>query len=289
MESTDWDKHFEPTYMTNLWGAAKVAKEMRANESDISTESTYILMSDGMDTVGDEPLEEAVFDVAIGIGTSRDYDPHILRTLSQTDIEACPDETALSSTLLRYGCKSYMNLATNVELHLGGGSLIKNLDTWMSGSQILIYWDIPMQRRWHDITLQYTDTDSDVKQVKVTLDRNKFPTRSARASRLVVDACRMQQESTDRLETEGDSLTMDTILPILIRIEMLRGKFTTTSWMFTVLDGLWNTWNTIKDTIFTLPLLDRGLSIHSAARQTQANYYNSNCEVLARNYSTQAQ
>jgi hypothetical protein len=127
LESQDWNRHFEPTHMTNLWGAARVAKELRETEpefiSGLPTESSYILMSDGMDTIGDESLCESVFDVALGIGTSAEYDPTILRTISHAEIEACPNETALSTTLLRHACKSYMNLATDVELNVGSGAI----------------------------------------------------------------------------------------------------------------------------------------------------------------------
>lgn len=136
MESNEWDDIFQPTSMTNLWGVARVAKEMRDHEPEhidgLPTESTYILMSDGMDTIGADPLREAVFDVVIGIGTSSEYDPTILRTLSRSDIEACPDETSLSSTILRHGCKSYMNLANDVTFKMGKVS--KKLDAWVSGS-----------------------------------------------------------------------------------------------------------------------------------------------------------
>lgn len=110
------------------------------------------------------------------------------------------------------------------------------------------------------IQLQYTDTGATYGK-NMRLDLNRFSHRSSRNSRLAVDVCRIQHESTERLESEA----MEDIQPLLKQIEVLRAKCANLSWCYAVLDGLWNTWNSMKQNLY-LPRLDRGLSIQSAVR-----------------------
>lgn len=192
LESQDWGSHFKPTSLTNLWETARVAKGLREKEpktlNGLPVESTYILMSDGMNTVETIPLKEEVFDVAIGIGTSREYDSHILRQISKSEIESCPDEVSLSATILRYGCSSYMKLATEVELSLFGSGK-QTVMEWVSGSQMMFYGSMRNTLSSVNCNLSYVMNGKRiVLSKKLSFDFR----RTSKESRLIAEACRIQ-------------------------------------------------------------------------------------------------
>jgi hypothetical protein len=71
------------------------------------------------------------------------------------------------------------------------------------------------------------------------------------------------------------------------RTERMRECFAPTTWMYGVMDGLVQTWKMMESRM-ELPMLDRGLSIQSAIRQTSANYYDTQLTHNVATYSQQA-
>jgi hypothetical protein len=142
-------------------------------------------MSDGEQTVEAEAIPEKVFDYVIGIGTSREFDATVLRQISKHEIEACPDDTSLSASLLRFGCGSYMKLADNVRLTIN--TVTTDVKEWLSGTQLLTYCAIPANSNDISVTIEWNGT-SHKETLSVT---DVLPRRSTRSSRAVVDLCRL--------------------------------------------------------------------------------------------------
>jgi uncharacterized protein with von Willebrand factor type A (vWA) domain len=133
LETMDWREHIRSYSMTNLWGAVKTAQATRRRDTG-DEHHTYIIVSDGEDTCGESQPDGniKVFDYAIGVGTSKDYNPTILSQISKNDIEGCPDEQSLSATLLRLGCADYMVMAKDVAIRMNGK--LYEVPQWLSGS-----------------------------------------------------------------------------------------------------------------------------------------------------------
>lgn len=85
----------------------------------------------------------------------------------------------------------------------------------------------------------------------------------------------------------GDRFDFLILRDMIRRCEAMVTRFTEDSWCHRVAQGLFSTWDSLKDRMF-LPTLDRGLSIQSAIRQTSANYYDTQATENTQMYSDMA-
>lgn len=284
LEELDWDDHLKTENLTNLWDAVSQAKQMKeTTPSRPNEEHTYIILSDGMQTVHEtEPIREKVFDYAIGIGTSREYDATILQEISKHDIEGCPDANTLSSTLLRLTCGSYMRQARNVTIQIGTSHL--EIKEWMSGSQLLFTDRIPRDQSSLRFTYVIDEpTCGGVSSIELAETWRSRQTRCTQ--RRVVEALQLQRESLEALDRLKTDYNEDTITHMREQTERMRARFAPSTWVYSVMEGLIQTWK-MMNVRMELPLMDRGFSIQSAIRQTSANYYDAQ---MTRNVATYTQ
>jgi hypothetical protein len=199
LETLDWSHYLRSDSLTNIWDCVRAVREDTSANPPQSDEShTYIIMSDGQHTTSDSAPDGDVdvFDYAIGIGTSHEYDPSILSQISKHEIEACPDETSLSATLLRLGCSSYMIQAKDVKLELNGQE--HNVEQWIAGTQVLCSALVPQES--DDVSLNYCGQfERSFVSGCVKIPTRALPHRSRRSQRYVAELCRLNQESKEAL------------------------------------------------------------------------------------------
>lgn len=297
METMDWNYYLQATNMTNIWDTVRVVKEMRVEEEasasvidGVSEEHVYIIMSDGQQTVTADIPEDPVnvFDYAIGIGTSNEYDATILQKISCNPIESCPDDTTLSSTLLRLGCGSYMTLAKNVNVCIQHGAKRKELEMpiWMSGSSLIFSYRIPTQTT-QPLSITYT-MDSPIRAVSFNVHFDpSCRRRSRRTGRLITKAIELQEEAKEALKNMKDEFNIITIHSMVHKLEAMCQRFKKNTWIFGILDGMRHTWKTMEGRVH-MPQLDRYCSVQSAIRQTSANCYDVQMASNINTYSQQA-
>lgn len=281
LSEMNWSRYLRSEAMTNLWDCVRAVRNLTRTQPQKENEThTFLLLSDGQHTThASRPDGDVkVFDYAVGIGTSDEYDPSILSLMSKHPIEACPDATTLSATLLRLGCSEYMTLARNVSLTLGDQTT--HIPEWVAGSQVIVSCMIPTRS---EFGFQYSYEKGEHACI-IPLDESS---RTHRTQRHVADLCRLHQTSHAELERMKGEYDIDVIRAMIRRCRVATQRFTETSWAHTIASGMLDTWNTLS-TRLTLPALDRGLSIQSAIRQSSCNYYDTQTEENTRAYTQKA-
>lgn len=283
LKEMDWRDYLEPTNMTNIWDCVRAAKELREQESEEEVEnSVYILMSDGEDTCGAPPMREKVFDYAIGIGSSDEYDASILSEISRNDIESCPTETALSSAIIRLGCGSFMKMADAFTINIGGTRQV--IDDWMFGSSVL--FTVELDNTATTLPISITEVrEGGATSTGDDIDITHFSHRTNRMSRKVVNLCVLQEDSKKLIEKDG--MGHKEIDQMCFRAEILRNTFKEESWCWNVADGIYQMWETMHKTQ-RMSIFDRQCSMQSAVRQMTSNNYDVQTAQQFTNYSQSA-
>ena len=255
--------------LTNIWDCVSKARSMQLDKGLTGPHDTYIIMSDGMHTVGprlSDEIEIDVFDYAIGIGTTGDYDADMLNSISQNDVVACPSADTLSAEILRLGCEDYMTLATDVNIRVNGSEI--KINQWISGSNYLFTTNITHKQPFIDIRYLY-----DVVCVgRKVIHMDKLPLKTTKNMRRVVELCEFNT-------TSQSTLKHDDITDAIVRSMMQKAEFFThvfeegDDWCYIIAKGLYLTWKNLYD-IRYLPQLDRNLSVQSCIRQQTCNNYN---------------
>ena len=283
LETMDWSRHLRTDSMTNIWASVKEVQQMREQIGN-DENHTYIIVSDGEDTC-DESRPDGdikVFDYAIGVGTSQDYDPTILSQIAKNEIEGCPDEQSLSATLLRLGCAEYMVMARDVFIRVNGK--LYEVEQWLSGSQVLFTVDIPVESDSMNFTYGMTVGSSGVMAASVKVPLSSLPKRCGMEQRRTVELCYLNEESGEILRRLNSQSNVKQINSMYMRCRRMSQSFEEGTWAHLVASGLEATWRTLQKNI-ELPAMDRGMSIQSAIRQTSANYYDCqtfmNCSIYS--------
>lgn len=254
--------------LTNIWECVSKAHSMQMDKGLNGSHDTYIIMSDGMHTVGprlSDEIEIDVFDYAIGIGTTSDYDADMLNSISKNNVIACPTADALSAEILRLGCEDYMTLARDVNIRVNGSEI--EIGNWVSGSNYVFTTNISHESPIIDIRYVY-----DVSVGRKVIHMDSLPIRTTKKMRRVVELCEFNAISQNTLK-HGD------ITDAVVRSMMLKAEFFThvfeegDNWCYIIAKGLYLTWKNLYD-IRYLPQLDRQLSVQSCIRQQTCNNYN---------------
>lgn len=291
LETMDWREHIKTYSMTNIWGAVRAAQQMRRGEETVDKHHTYIIVSDGEDTCHESQPDGdiKVFDYAIGVGTSEDYDPTILSQITKNEIEGCPNEQSLSATLLRLGCADYMVMAKDVAIRVNGK--LYEVQQWLCGSQVLFTLDVAQSEELMNFTYCFTKSNGGVIAASMMVDISGLPQRCGMEQRRMVELCGLNEESGEILRgfdsTMWSQKDSKLIRVMYVRCKTMMERFDNESWAYLVAAGLENTWRTLNQNS-SLPSMDRGFSIQSAIRQTSANYYDCQTMMNCSNYSQSA-